>query len=79
MVSNPYLGIEEWFEPDREVMVLARTADAVPTYRELCASPALRAELGARARTRLLSQHTYGHRARQLMDTLRSRAASDTY
>jgi spore maturation protein CgeB len=72
MVTNPYLGIEAWFEPGREVLVLHDPADAVTMYRELLANGALRSELGRRARERLLAEHTYRHRARQLLDILGS-------
>ncbi|MGI9145085.1 MAG: CgeB family protein [Chloroflexota bacterium] len=70
MVSNPYLGIEEWFEPNREVIVVQDEKQAVETYRTLLASPSLRHELGARARARLLAEHTYQHRSKQLLDTV---------
>jgi glycosyltransferase involved in cell wall biosynthesis len=67
MVSNPYLGIEEWFEPDREVLIVSGPEDAVDTYRRLIREPATRREFGQRARTRLLNEHTYAHRAAQLL------------
>ena len=67
MVSNPYLGIEEWFELGREVIVVRNAQDAVATYRQLLSDPASLRELGARARERLLGEHTYQHRARQFL------------
>jgi Glycosyl transferases group 1 len=70
MVSNPYLGIEEWFEPDREVIVVKDAKEVVGTYRRLLSSPTLRQELGERARARLLAEHTYQHRAKQLVGML---------
>ena len=70
MVSNPYLGVDEWFEPGRELLIVHSRAEAVAAYRELLASPSWRRELGARARARLLAEHTYTDRARQLIDLL---------
>ena len=70
MVTNPYLGVEEWFEPDREIVVVSNAAEAVSTYRRLLADPAARRELGARARQRLLQEHTYAHRAQQLLEVM---------
>jgi spore maturation protein CgeB len=70
MVSNPYLGIEEWFEPDREVVVIHDAEEAVHAYRELLSSRARRAELGTAARARFLAEHTYRDRARQLLSLL---------
>jgi glycosyltransferase involved in cell wall biosynthesis len=67
MVSNPYLGIEEWFEPDKEIIMVGDTTEAVATYRRLLADPGARNELGRRARERVLGEHTYLHRARQLL------------
>jgi spore maturation protein CgeB len=68
MVSNPYLGVEEWFEPGREVLIVHTADEASAAYRELLAHPSLRAELGSHARQRLMSEHTYQHRASQLLD-----------
>jgi hypothetical protein len=68
MVSNPYLGIEEWFEPGREMLVVHSQQEAVDVYTTLLKSQSMRAELGASARKRLLAEHTYDHRARQLLE-----------
>jgi spore maturation protein CgeB len=70
IVSNPYQGIEEWFEPGRDILIVRNQADATATYSELVANASLRHELGRRARARLLAEHTYTHRARQLLDLL---------
>jgi hypothetical protein len=67
MVSNPYVGVEEWFEPGREILVVNDAAEAMATYRELLASPTLRQELGQRARLRFLEEHTYRRRAQNLL------------
>jgi hypothetical protein len=72
MVSNPYLGIEEWFEPGREVLIVRGEDEAVDTYQQLLRDPAVRMELGERARQRLLAQHTYLHRAEQLLAVLKA-------
>jgi hypothetical protein len=66
MVSNPYLGIEEWFEPGAEVLVVRSASEAIDTYRSLLRDTATRLELGRRARVRLLAEHTYAHRAAEL-------------
>jgi spore maturation protein CgeB len=70
IVSNPVDGIERWFEPGRELVVVADADEAVAAYRELLADPAQADELGRRARERVLDEHTYVHRARQLLDVL---------
>ena len=70
MVSNPYLGIEEWFEPGREILVVDNEDAAISTYALLLRDPSTRYELGNRARQRLLAQHTYHERARELVRIL---------
>jgi spore maturation protein CgeB len=70
IVSNPLAGLERWFDPDRELRVVASVDEAVDTYRELLADPAQAEEMGQRARERVLDEHTYAHRARQLVDLL---------
>ena len=70
IVSNPNEGIERWFEPGRELLVVNDADEATATYRELLADPAQADELGRRARERVLDEHTYAHRARRLLDLL---------
>jgi len=68
IVSNPYEGMDRWFEPGSEVVVVDDAADAIAAYRELLADPAQAEEMGRRARARVLDEHTYRHRARQVID-----------
>jgi len=70
IVTNPYEGIERWFEPGRELLVVHDEDEAVETYRDLLADPAAAAELGRRARERIIEEHTFAHRARRLLDLL---------
>ena len=70
IVSNPLNGVERWFEPERELRVVAGADDAVEVYAELLADPAQAEELGRRARERVLDEHTYAHRARRLLDLI---------
>jgi spore maturation protein CgeB len=68
VVSNPVEGIERWYEPGRELLVAASADEALGAYRELMSDPAAAEELGRRARERTLDEHTYAHRARQLLE-----------
>jgi glycosyltransferase involved in cell wall biosynthesis len=68
IVSNPYEGIERWFEPGRELLVVSGADEAVEVYRGLLDDPPAAEELGARARERVLDEHTYAHRARRLLE-----------
>ncbi len=70
IVSNPHQGIERWFEPGRELLVVEDADQAVAAYTELLADPGRAEELGRAARERALDEHTYLHRARRVLDLL---------
>jgi glycosyltransferase involved in cell wall biosynthesis len=76
IVANPYEGIERWFEPGSELIVVNDAGEAVEAYRELLADPAQAEELGRRARERVLDEHTYRHRARRLLELIGLREAA---
>lgn len=68
LIVDAWDGIEEFLEPDREVLV-ARDGEDVARY--LASIDVDRArDIGERARARLLRDHTYEHRARQVEDLL---------
>jgi hypothetical protein len=71
IVSAPYLGIEEWFAPGEELVVVGSAEEATACYRYLLRDTAGRRALGAAARKRALAQHTYRHRAADLVGILR--------
>jgi hypothetical protein len=68
IVANPVEGIETWFEPGRELLVVGDAEEATDAYRELLGDPGRLAELGSQARERALDEHTYAHRARRLLE-----------
>src|SRR5918996_4510 len=70
IVSNPYDGVERWFEPGRELLVVSSAEEAVEAYRELLDDPGAAEAMGARARERVLDEHTYVHRARRLLQLI---------
>jgi spore maturation protein CgeB len=70
IVSNPHEGIERWFEPGRELLVVETAEEALSAYRELVADPGQAEALGERARERVLDEHTYAHRARRLLELI---------
>jgi hypothetical protein len=70
IVSNPHDGIETWFEPGRELLVVEDAEGATAAYRELLGDPGAAEELGTRARERALDEHTYANRARRLLDLI---------
>jgi glycosyltransferase involved in cell wall biosynthesis len=70
IVSNPLAGVERWFDAGLDLRVVGSVEEAVAAYGDLLAEPALAEELGQRARERVLDEHTYGHRARRLLELL---------
>jgi len=73
MVSSPYLGIEEWFEPGKELIVVNSAEEAIDRYRFLLAHEPERKAIGAAARKRALAEHTYRRRAEQLVGIIKER------
>jgi spore maturation protein CgeB len=70
IVSNPHAGIDRWFEPGRELLVVSNAEEATAAYQELLDEPGRAEEMGRAARERALDEHTYLHRARRLLDLL---------
>lgn len=70
IVSNPYCGIERWFEPDREIVLIRSQEEAIDRYRFLLANEHERRRLGDAARRRALAEHTFRHRAAELVSIL---------
>ena len=67
MVANPYLGIEEWFEPEKELIIARSSEEALDRYRHLLKNEREREAIGRAARERVLKQHTFRQRARELV------------
>ena len=70
IVSNPHAGIERWFAPGEQIIVVNDADEAVEAYRALLDDPALALRMGESARQRVLDEHTYAQRARQLLGYL---------
>jgi hypothetical protein len=68
IVANPYLGIEEWFEPEKEIFIVNSGEEAIDRYRHLLSHDSERCAAGEAARNRVLKEHTFCHRARQLVE-----------
>ena len=70
IVSQPYNGIEEWFEPGKEVIVVNSEEEAVDAYKRLLGDEKEREIIASRARERVLKEHTYRERAERLLKKL---------
>lgn len=71
IVANPYLGIETWFEPGKEIIIVTSAEEAIDRYRHLLTHDAERHAIGEAARARVLKEHTFRHRAAQLVEIVR--------
>ncbi|MBL8166497.1 MAG: glycosyltransferase, partial [Anaerolineae bacterium] len=71
IVANPYEGLDEWFEPGKELFIVGSREEAIERYRYLLAHDTERLAVGAAARERVLKEHTFQHRARQLIEIMR--------
>ncbi len=69
VVSDVWPGLEELFEPGREILFARSAADTLRAVRELGEDERL--AIGARARRKILSAHTAAHRAEELVGYLR--------
>jgi spore maturation protein CgeB len=64
LITDEWIGIEMFLEPDREVLVASDGAAVADLIDGLDAERAKR--IGAAARRRILREHTYAHRAAEL-------------
>lgn len=67
IVANPYEGIETWFEPNHELIVVHSAEEAQERYDYLLSHEAERLRIGRAARERVLKEHTFRHRAAALL------------
>lgn len=72
IVSQPYSGIEEWFDVGKELIVVNSEREAIEAYQWLLSSPADRQNIGARARARMLKEHTYSNRALTVLNAVKA-------
>jgi spore maturation protein CgeB len=64
VISDEWQGLSDFFEPDSEIIIARSANDVVRCLTEM--SEAERAEIGRRARARVLAAHTAAHRAQEL-------------
>jgi spore maturation protein CgeB len=64
LVTDTWEGIEDFLEPAREVLVAASGEEVAELVETL--TPARARRIGEAARARVLAEHTYAHRAKQV-------------
>ncbi len=73
LITDAWTGIEQFLQPDREVLVASNGNEVTEHLRRL--TPERRKAIGAAARRRILREHTYTNRAERLHRILSDRAA----
>ncbi len=71
MVCNPYEGIETWFEPEKELIIVHSAGEAMERYTWLLGHESARRAMAQAAHERFLKEHTFRHRARQFVEMIR--------
>jgi spore maturation protein CgeB len=71
IVSDWWEGLDNFFEPARELLVAESSDDVVEA---LSRSPEDLQRVGKAARERVMSAHTAGHRSRELLELLEAAA-----
>jgi glycosyltransferase involved in cell wall biosynthesis len=70
MVSNPYSGLDEWFEPGKEIYIVSEPGEIPEIYQWLWSHEKQRLQIGKMARERVLKEHTHKQRAQQLIKSI---------
>jgi spore maturation protein CgeB len=68
LITDAFEGIEQFLAPGREILVAASGDEVVEVLASL--DPAAARRVGEAARRRVLAEHTYEHRVRQLLPLL---------
>ena len=76
LITDAWLGVEHFFEPEREILVAHGADDIVRYLRQIGAEQAR--SIGSAMHARALRDHTYQLRARQVDDILRQYGISAT-
>lgn len=70
VVANPYNGLELWFEPEKEIIIVNSAEEALERYTFLLSHDAERQRMAQAARERVLKEHTFRHRAHDLVNII---------
>lgn len=71
VVSSPYNGLENWFKIGEEMFISHDSSEAIDLYSWLLKDESARNNAADKARQRVLSEHTYAHRACQLVQAMK--------
>ena len=72
VVSCPYNGLEKWYRPGEEIIILSKEDDPSDVYQNLLSDDDLRKKIGLAARERTVKEHTYRHRAISMVHEIKN-------
>lgn len=72
IVSDPYKGLESWFEPNTEIFVARNAREAADLYSWLLTDGAVRSNVARAVRSRVCRDHTYRRRGEQVVTAVLS-------
>lgn len=75
IITDDWKGIDTFLEPDKEILVAKNSKEVAEILSSLTESKAY--DIGCAARKRVLSEHTYKHRAKQVEDVLQTMFSSE--
>lgn len=71
VVSSEHRGIEQWLKPKEEIIIVNDSSEAIETYKWLLSDDEERKRIATNARRRVLKDHTFQNRAKELLDLAR--------
>jgi spore maturation protein CgeB len=75
IVSAPYKGLENWFDVGKEILIANSSRESIEIYQMLVDNVEVRKKMGQAAHDRVIREHTSRHRARQIIEIIRSTQA----
>ncbi len=71
-VADDLPGVRRWFTPDETILTFKDVDDLCATVERALSDAALRERIGMAAQQHVYANHTYAHRAQQIIDLLES-------
>jgi spore maturation protein CgeB len=70
IVSQPYNGIEKWFQDGKELFIANDESEAIKLYKRLLDDENERKLMGERARERVIKEHAFTQRAKTIVELI---------
>lgn len=67
VLVHDFAELHRYFQPGKEIVTYDTESDAISKARQLCRNTALASQFGVEARKRILAEHTWEHRWREVL------------